>query len=89
MKTVLNKTQRPLRVKLPKGKVLHLGPRRYGQIAVHHVEFEPVQKLLAAGELEIVDAAAVPTRGDGRRASGHPETHGHHPAVAVPKRGDR
>ena len=33
MRTIVNKTTRPLRVPLPGGKVLHLGPKKSGQIA--------------------------------------------------------
>ena len=88
MKTVRNKTHRPLRVHLSRGKTLHLGPLKEGQISVHDVDASGVQRLVEAGELEIVgegqqvaDAAAAP--------AGHANTHGHHPDTSVPKRGDR
>lgn len=55
MKTITNKTVKPLRVPLPHGKVLHLGPKQSGQLSVHDVDHPPLQKLVAAGEIEIVD----------------------------------
>jgi hypothetical protein len=38
MKTVANKTQKPLSVPLPRGKVLHLGPGKTGQISSEAAE---------------------------------------------------
>ena len=48
MKTVRNKTHRPLRVRLSQGKTLHLGPLKEGQISVHDVEAGGVQRLVKA-----------------------------------------
>ncbi|SVC92625.1 uncharacterized protein METZ01_LOCUS345479, partial [marine metagenome] len=33
MKTIINKTGRPLKITLSQGRVLRLGPRKEGQIA--------------------------------------------------------
>ncbi len=89
MKTVRNRTHRPLRVHLSQGKTLHLGPLKEGQIGARDVETGGVQRLVKAGELEIL--------GDGMHASGtaapssagQADKHGHHPGTSVPKRGDR
>lgn len=89
MKTVRNTTNRPLRVHLSRGKTLHLGPRKEGQISVHDVEAGGVQRLVAAGELEILGDGASAAGAASSAAGGHADTHGHHPAVSVPKRGDR
>jgi hypothetical protein len=62
-KTIVNKTVKALRVPLPHGKVLHLGPKQSGQISIHDADHPPLQKLVAAGELEVFDHAdneAVP-----------------------------
>ena len=74
MKTVRNKSHRPLKVHLSRGKTLHLGPLKEGQISAHDVE--------AAGVKRLVEAAAP-------AAAPHADKHGHHPDVSVPKRGDR
>ncbi len=66
MKTVVNKTQGALRVSLPKGKKMHLGPRQTGQISVHDLDHPPLRKMLEAEQIEIVDEAgneAVPKVG--------------------------
>lgn len=62
MKEILNKTARPLRVPLPHGKVLHLGPRTVAQISDSAAELASVQKLIEDGAIEIV--------GEGERTPG-------------------
>jgi hypothetical protein len=60
MTTIANKTPRAIAVPLPRGKKLHLGPGKTGQIAANDSEHPPFKKLVEAGEIEIVD--------DGREA---------------------
>jgi hypothetical protein len=50
---ILNKTSRPLKVSLPGGKVLRLGPKMTGQVSSKAVEYPPVKKLLEEGVIEI------------------------------------
>jgi hypothetical protein len=54
VKTIRNKTPQPLRVPLPGGKVLHLGPRKEAQIADNAAEHAGLQKLVQAGSIEIL-----------------------------------
>ena len=49
MKTVSNKTQKPLSVPLPRGKILHLGPGKTGQISSEAAEHPRLKKLVEAG----------------------------------------
>ncbi len=51
---ISNKTKRPLRVPLPGGKKLHLGPGRTGQISPKAAEHPPLKKLIDDGEIEVV-----------------------------------
>lgn len=90
MKAIRNKTASPLRVPLPQGKVLHLGPHKTGEIAVNAVEHPPFVKLVEAGKVEVLP--------DGEHAGpGHPApsgpvhtaTHGHAPDVMAHHRGER
>ena len=89
MKTVRNKTTRPLRVPLPGGKVLHLGPAKDAQIADNAAEHPGLLKLVKAGSLEIL--------GEGERAEGPstapgnaPEqTHGRAKSTQLRHRGER
>lgn len=80
MKTIVNKTGKPLRVSLPGGKVLHLGPRKSGQIADNASEHGSVRKLIEDGTLEIQGEGGednVVNEG-GTPGAAHPEsTHGH------------
>lgn len=89
MKIVVNKLTRPLRVPLPQGKVLHLGPRQKGQIADHAVDHEPLQALVEDGSIEVLAAGAGgPHHAHGRSAAPHERTHGLHPRDTG-VRGDR
>ncbi len=66
MKTIVNKTSGPLRVPLPQGKVLHLGPKQTGHVAVHDADHPPLKKLIEAGQLEVFDESgneAIPQMG--------------------------
>jgi len=89
MFTVVNKTHRPLKVHLPQGKVLHLGPRMKGQISPHVRDSAGVKKLVEAGELEVLDSAGASGPAESGSGGGAPDTHGHHPHTTVRKRGDR
>lgn len=88
MKSVLNKLTRPIKVPLPRGRTLHLGPKQTGQIAVHAVDHEPLQRLVKEGALEILDDNDERHVEHGGGASGHPETHGFHHRESH-NRGDR
>lgn len=88
MRVIRNKTVRPMKVPLPQGKVLHLGPRAEGQIAVHHVDHQPLQQLVTAGDIEILGEGVGP-EGHGLGQSVPVDTQGHHPHNSVKKRGNR
>ncbi len=77
MKTILNKSQKPLKVPLPRGKVLHLGPHKEGQITDHAVDHPPLKALLEAGDLEIVGEGERDANVTGDTAMPHESTHGH------------
>jgi hypothetical protein len=70
MKVVKNKTQRPLVVPLPRGKKLHLGPGKTGQIATAAAEHSGVVKLADAGEIEILDETQAKTSANGGKIGG-------------------
>ncbi len=83
MKSIRNATHDPLRVHLPQGKTMHLGPHQTGQISPHAVDHPPVQKLVEAGTVEIFDSAgpaqsAKPGSGPAARQS-HAATTQRHP----------
>lgn len=54
MKEVRNKTARPVRIALPGGKTLHLGPKKTAQIADGADEHPALQRLLKEGSIEIL-----------------------------------
>ncbi len=89
VKTIRNMTPLPVRVPLPRGKVLHLGARKTGEISAKAVDHPPLVKLVESGEIEIL--------GDGEQASFGPasskargiSTHGHTPGALNTQHGDR
>jgi hypothetical protein len=88
MRAVTNKTNKPLAVPLPRGKILRLGPRKTGQISSDDVDHPPLKKLAEAGEIEIHEEGHSPAQGGG---GGRPEpTGGHHTTTTGGRRsGDR
>jgi hypothetical protein len=65
MRSITNKTNKPLAVPLPRGKVLRLGPRKTGQISSDDLDHPPLKRLAEAGEIEIHEEGHVPSQGGG------------------------
>ncbi len=57
MKTITNVTRKPLRIRLPRGKTLFLGPNQRAQIRNEAIDHPPVKKLIEAKELEVFDGS--------------------------------
>src|SRR5438034_1054925 len=72
MAAVTNKTAKPLSIPLPRGKTLHLGPRKSGQISAHDLEHPALRKLVDAGAIEIVAEDSGSGGGAGGGAEGAP-----------------
>jgi hypothetical protein len=89
VKVVANKTVKPLSIPLPRGKTLHLGPRKTAQIASSAAEHPQVKKLIAAGEIEIADEAPRPAGGVGGGRVGRSSIHGHASGGRSHRSGDR
>ncbi|GMR22456.1 MAG: hypothetical protein BMS9Abin37_0809 [Acidobacteriota bacterium] len=88
MKTVVNKTRAPLRIPLPRGKSLHLGPNKTGQIADGAEEHAALKKLVDAGKVEIFDGGDSQRGASGESTVTHETTHGHAKS-GIRKSGDR
>ncbi len=89
MKTVTNKTQKPLSVPLPRGKTLHLGPGKTGQISSEAAEHPQLRKLVEAGEIEVFDDVPGPAGTSGGGSKGRPSFHGHPASSGGRRSGDR
>jgi hypothetical protein len=76
MKTVTNKTRAPLRVPLPRGKSLHLGPGKSGQIRDEDADHASLKKLLDAGKLELFEGGHREASVTGGITAPHEATHG-------------
>ena len=88
MKTIHNLTQKPLKISLRGGKVLHLGPGKSGQIADQDLERPALKRQLKAGEIEVLGDEHA-TGGTGGGVRGQVSTHGHPPATGFRRKGDR
>ena len=86
---ITNKTKRPLRVPLPGGKKLHLGPGRVGQISPKASEHPPLKKLIEAGEIEIVSEGRTQGTGDSGGTKGSGSSQGGPSSGGVRHTGDR
>jgi hypothetical protein len=89
MKTILNKTNGPLKIRLSRGKTLRIGPGKEGQIATLDGERESVKKLIEAGNIEVVSEGTQVGAGSKGDTGGHPNSRGHHPSMSGRSRGDR
>ena len=88
MRTVRNKTRKPIRVPLGRGKVLHLGPGNTGQVSPQATERPAFQRLVEQGEIELTDDGD--SGGPGSEGSGRVQgsTQGHKPS-RIQRTGDR
>ena len=89
MKTVSNKTRKPIKVSLPGGRFLYLGPAKTGQISDSAAEIPSVKRLVKAGEIEIHGEAQAQVAMTGKSGPAHEATHGHTPTKIVRPKGDR
>ena len=89
MKNITNKTHKPLKVPLEGGKALHLGPNKTGQISDKAADLPAVQRMVKAGEIEILGEGAAHAAGPDGAPTGHASTHGHHPPTVIRPKGDR
>ena len=89
MATITNKTSKPLSVPLPGGKKLRLGPLKSGEIPNKAVDHPPVQKLIEAGEVEIVDPQQKPRRGGGGSRGSRSVSGGQGHGGGIRRTGDR
>ena len=89
MKIIKNKTNRPLRVPLPRGKTVHLGPGKSGQVTTEAAEYAGLKKLVDAGDIELTDESEGGGAGGAGGAGGGGARHGHGGGGGMRRSGDR
>ena len=85
---IINKTNKPLRILLPGGKKLFLGPGKTGQINAKALQHPPLVKLIEAGDIESGGATAT-RQGGGADKAGHATGLRHGATGAMRQSGDR
>jgi hypothetical protein len=89
VKTIVNKTRKPLRIQLHGGKTLHLGPGKTGQIADDAAKEPTIRRLVKAKEIEIQGEGASASTGESSEKVMHEAPRGHHPKTVVLPKGNR
>jgi hypothetical protein len=89
MKTIRNRSQRPIKIQMPGGKVLHLGPQRTGQISDQASRLPSFRRLVDSGDIEVVGEGEPAVSGADRPQVAHESTHGHTPPTVVLPKGNR
>lgn len=89
IRTVINKTRRPIKLTLQGGKTLHLGPGGRGQVHDDAIERPAVKKRIDAGEIEVVGEGSGAASGSPGSGRVHESTHGHPPTKVVLPKGNR
>jgi hypothetical protein len=89
MKTVVNRGRTPIKIHLPGGKTLHLGPGKTGQVSDAACERPSFQKLVKSGGIEVVGEGESGVSSAGGMPNVQESKHGHHPTTVVMPKGDR
>lgn len=89
MKTVVNKTSVPLKLPLPRGKSLHLGPRQSGQIRDEAADHPAVKKLVDTGKVALFDGESQDRNAGWQGSAPHEATHAQGKPSFRQKTGDR
>ena len=89
VKKIRNATHDPLRVPLPKGKTLHLGPNQSGEISHKALDHVPFQNLVEAGKVVIEEETGSGHVDHDHGKGPHSSTHGHHKPTGSLVKGDR
>jgi hypothetical protein len=88
MKQIRNKSRRPVRVSLPDGETVRLGPGNIAQISDDAAKHKDVLELIMAGSIELVNSSApVQDNRGGASSPGQSRAHGASPMRS--RRGDR
>ena len=85
---IINKTKKPLRIPLPGGKKLFLGPGKTGQVNAKALQHPPLAKLVEAGDVES-GGTTTARQGGGANKGGHSTGLRHGATGAMRQSGDR
>ena len=86
MKTILNKTHKPMKIPIGGGRFLHLAPNKTGQISGQTSGSAAIRTLVKSGEIEVLGEESNTQGRAAQTGSAHGSSHGHpQPTVVLPK----
>lgn len=88
MKEIRNTTGTPLRIPLPGGKVLFLGPGKVAQVTDKAAEHAALRRLVAEGAVELL-AESAHAEGISAAGGGAEQTHGRSKSTFRRRQGER
>jgi len=74
---------------LPRGKTLHLGPAKEGQIVDQHADSKTIVALVEAGDIEIVGEGEQGPTGEHGNNAANANSKGRRSNVSIMRSGDR
>jgi len=86
---IKNTTKRPLKIGLPEGKKLFLGPGAKGNVSNKALEHPPLMKLIECGDVEVLGKESGNTSGSGQNNGVTPSQGGLGGGSAMRRSGDR
>jgi hypothetical protein len=89
MKSVVNKTLKPIRISLPGGRTLHLGLAGRGQVPDDALQRPALKKLIEAGAIEVIEQDRQSLDAETGSTRVRRSTQGHPAARDSSRRGDR
>ena len=89
MATIRNTTKRPLKVRLPGGKTMHLGPAGSGQVKPKALDSPALQALISSGDVVVEDSGHSSPGGGGGSNKGISASGGHGGGPGLFQSGDR
>ncbi len=89
IRTVINRTRKPVKIPLPGGKTLFLGPSRRGQVQDEAIERPAFKKLIETGDIEVLDEKHQLVVEDKMSTRIHRSSRPHQGLIGQTRKGDR
>ena len=89
IRTIINRTRKPVKIPLSGGKTLFLGPSRRGQVHDEAIERPAFKKLIETGDIEVLDEKHQMVVEDKMSTRIHRSSRPHQGLIGQTRKGDR